>query len=229
MRLKNFFIMLTLFFLTLFGTTNVMAKGVNNRQDNILANAKLKADKAIDSRISVLNKLMSTTQINKTLSFNDKSAIVMDIQNSISVLNQQKSKVDSDTNIQSVRADIKPVMNLQIYALVIPKDRLLVTADDMTTLTTKLQNLTPQIQKLINDSKSQGKNVTSAQIQLDTINSLLGSINNRLTTDKKALLSIEQNNPTNAATLISIRQDLSSTRADFTKIKSNFKQLRGSL
>ncbi len=53
-----------------------------------------------------------------------------------------------------------------------------------------MSGFTPKIQNLINNLKSQGKDVTSLQASLDDINKILATINTQLSADKTTVLSV---------------------------------------
>lgn len=196
------------------------------RQENNLTNLKTRADKAIDNRIAQLNRLLGRIQNDSRLSADEKSTLSANIQTDITGLTSLKAKIDADTDITVARTDVKSIGNFKIFAVVVPQTRILITIDNLSALTLRLQGLTPKIQDLINNLKSQGKDVSGLQPLLDDINAQLSTINSKLSSDKATVLAVTATSPNAQATFVSTRQDLASVRQLFAKIRADIAQMR---
>lgn len=196
------------------------------RQENNLANLKQRADKAIDNRVNELNRLSTRVQNNSRLSTDEKSSISGNISTNITGLATLKAKIDADTDINTARADVKQITTFKIYAVVVPQTRILITIDNLLALDTRLQGLTPKIQDLINNLKSQGKDVSSTQSLLDDMNSQISNIFSKLSADKLTILAVKSDSSNPQAVFVSVRQDLATVRQLFAKIRADVGQMR---
>ncbi|MCL4366318.1 hypothetical protein M1437_03770 [Patescibacteria group bacterium] len=201
------------------------ATRIAQRQEQNLDNLKKRADKMINNRVSSLNKLLQRIQNDKRLSTDEKTSLSGDVQANITGLTQLKAKIDADTDITTVRADTRSIItNFRIHAIFEPKIRLLVTINHLSALQGRLSSLTPKLQTLINNLKSQGKDVSKLQSLLDDINSNLSTINSKLSADKQTVLSISISS--NPSVFAPVRQDLATVRGEFAQIRHDIGQMR---
>lgn len=196
------------------------------RQENNLTNLKQRADKAIDNRVNALNKLSSRIQNDSRLSADEKTSLSAEVQGDIKGLTDLKAKIDADTDISIARTDVKSITTFKVYSVLVPQIRILIVIDNLSALDTRLQGLTPKIQNLINNLKSQGKDVSTLQPLLDDINSQLSTISSKLSQDKSTILAVTPNSSNPHATFVSVRQDLATVRQDFAKIRSDIGKMR---
>lgn len=196
------------------------------RQTDQLSNLIKRANKAVDNRVDELNRLSTRIQNDKRLSADEKSTLTANIQTDITSLTNLKVKINADTDISTARTDIKQILAIRVYSVVVPQTRLLIVIDNLSALTSRLQGLTPKIQNLINNLKSQGKDVSALQPLLDDINSQLSTISSKLTQDKSTVLAVTATTSDPHSVFVSVRQDLSAVRQDFSKIRSDVGQMR---
>ncbi len=198
------------------------------RQNTQLDNLKKRADTAIDNRIATLNKLLTRIQNDNKLSSEIKTSLSADIQTSISSLTALKAKIDADTDLATTRTDAQSIVTgYRIYAVFIPKERLLVTIGNLLGQTSTLQSLTPKIQDLINNLKSQGKDTSKLQPLLDDVNSKLSTISSQLVADKTKVAAVSISDVDGSHTIfVAVRQDLAGVRSEFAQIRSDFAQMR---
>lgn len=195
------------------------------RQEQNLANLIKRADTLIDNRVNSLNKVSQRIQNDKRLSNDDKTFLTSQVQSTITSLTQLKAKIDADTDITVARTDAKSIItNFRIFAIFEPKIRILIVIDNLSALQTKLSALTPKLQDLINNLKSQGKDVSQLQPLLDDINANLSTISTKLAADKQAVLAVTVSS--NPSVFAPVRQDLATVRSDFAKIRSDIGQMR---
>lgn len=199
-----------------------------NKQANELQAIIKRADTLIGTRLNSLNKLLSRVQNDSRLSANEKSSLTSDIQNDITGLTNLKTKIDADTDATTARADAKTIItNYYVYAIFEPKVRLLITLNNLQTVTANMQALVPQLQNLINTFKAQGKDVTQLQSLLDDVSSQLQTINTTLTSDITTVEGISTTTQGASTTFSKVRQDIAQiVKTDFAKIRSDFVQMR---
>ncbi len=208
---------------------NRASKSATN-QSLRLSKIKERGDKLITNRINQLNRLLNRISNDKRLSAQEKTSLSSDIQADINGLTTLKAKIDADTDVDTAKADAKQIItNYYIYKIFVPKIRLLITIDNLQTLSTNMGQFTPEIQNLINTLKTQGKDVSNLQALLDDINSQLQTINTSLSSDKSKVEAVSISTQYYASIFIQVRQDLASVRADFAKIRKDIGQMRANL
>ena len=80
------------------------------------------AGKKIRKDINRLNRLIAITNKKTTLTAEQKSAIVNDINTDITSLNDLKAKINADTDVATVKTDVKSIMTLgSINAKYLPR------------------------------------------------------------------------------------------------------------
>ncbi|HUO75794.1 MAG TPA: hypothetical protein VMU12_02690 [Candidatus Paceibacterota bacterium] len=116
-------------------------------QTQLIARMKAAADKEIARRIASLSGLSTRVDGMKRVSDSAKSATLSDVQSQITALTALKTKIDADTDIATLRTDVKSIVNAyRIYRLVIPQGQILVAADRITTTITAFNALMAKIQ-----------------------------------------------------------------------------------
>src|SRR6185436_1872535 len=87
-----------------------------------MAQAKAKADQEITRRIDSLNKAISRLGEMKHLSDADKATLTATAQANITTLTNLKAKIDADTDLATLKADIQSITKAyRIYRLVLPR------------------------------------------------------------------------------------------------------------
>lgn len=197
------------------------------KQQNDLTQVKKRVDAEINRRIGGLNKLLQRIQNDQKLSADEKANLSGDVQSDINGLTSLKAKVDADTDITTIRSDAKQVVtNFKVNQIAIPKTRLLITIDNLQSVVTKISGFTPKIQDLINNLKSQGKDVTKLQALLDDVNSRLTSINAQLASDKTSVLGVTVSTSDPKSIFEQVRKDLAGVRQSIAQIRHDFGQMR---
>lgn len=145
------------------------AAGANDSQRVTVI--KSKADQEITRRLNQLGKLQSLIANAQKLSTADKTALSGEVSNTVSGLTSLKTKIDADTDLATLKTDVQAIFaEYRVYALVMPKVRLIRTADDQQAAEAKLQTLAGKLQTRIASAKANGKDVTTLQTQLDDLN-----------------------------------------------------------
>lgn len=197
------------------------------RQDASLTALKTRADNMIAARLNSLQQLLTRVQNDKHLSESDKTSLTSDITTAVSNLNTLKTKIDADTDLATLRSDAKSIVtSYRIYEIFEPKIRLLIIINNLLAENAKLSSLSGQIQTLLNQLKSQGKDVSGAQTALNDMNTQITAISALLATDKTLVsnITIQTSNP--QSIFSQVRKDYATIRADFAKIRNDIAIIR---
>ncbi|MDO8621479.1 MAG: hypothetical protein Q7R31_04355 [Candidatus Levybacteria bacterium] len=210
-------------------TINNSSKAAVREQEQIIR-LKQQGDKMVTQRIASLNILIARINNDKRLTSDEKTALSSDVQNAISGLTALKTKIDADTTVGDLKADIKQIAtNYKVYEVLEPKMRILVVIDNLQDISNRLSRLSPKLQVFIDDLKGQNKNVSDLPILLNDINSNLSAINTKLSADKIAIMNISVNTVNAKDAFVSVRKDLAQVRADFAKIRHDIALMRENL
>ncbi|HWA52372.1 MAG TPA: hypothetical protein VG895_04955 [Patescibacteria group bacterium] len=220
---KTFFITLISGLLIL-SPTVVLAQtptATNNR----ITIVKQKADAEIERRLTSLTNAISLVNGFKKLNDSQKTNFVTSINTQISDLNNLKTKIDADTDMQTLRADQKSIFDeYRIYMLYLPQTRILSAAeresetiDLMNQVSTKIAgriNGNANLQNTLNDANTK---LTDATTQETNATNLV--IN----------LAPDQGNTatsaSNTAALKSARADLQTALKDLQTAKTDFQTI----
>ncbi len=199
-----------------------------DKSANQLDNIKSRADALIMNRLDSLNELLNRVQNDSRLTTPEKSSLTQNIQQSVSGLTTLKAKIDADTNVTTARADAKTIITgYYVYAVFEPKIRLLVTLNNLQTTAGYVQALVPQLQNVINNVKSQGKDTTQLQQSLDDVSTQLKTINTTLISDITAVQNISTTTKRNSQDFSKVQQDIAQiVRSGFAKIRADFASMR---
>ncbi len=192
------------------------------------------ANTAIDKRVKDLNDLVSRVSEMKNVSSAEQTSISNSIQSEITNLNNLKTKIEADTDPASLKEDIKSITaDTRIYALVIPKDRILAASDKATTVINMLNAMGSKLQTRITDVQTSGKDVVALNSALADFNaklaeatSLNGSIASAIST-----LTPDQGNKTvldsNNLALKTAKQNVAKIDSDLASARKDVKTIMG--
>jgi len=198
---------------------NLQAKLIASRSalaSNQLSNLKQRADTEINRRIDALNKLLSILSQSKKLSASDAANLTSQVQADIDGLNTLKTKIDTDTDIATLRADVKSIINnYYIFAFFLDYIHLNAAFDRATTTTNNMTIVWTKLQTKITQAQNNGKDVTN-------LTTLLTDMQNKLNDAKSAIASAEteftglsaSGYPNNKSTLQDARSKLQTVYQD---------------
>lgn len=222
--MKKFLIAIPAFFLIV---TPVLAQSVtppvtqNANQANRIANAKAKADAEIDRRVTSINNLITHIQGLKRLSDADKTNFLTKAQTEINALTTLRAKIDADTDVPTLRNDIKSIFNeYRVYALFLPQVRILSSVDVMGDIADAMGQLASKLQTRINTAKSNGHDVTALQASLDDLQAKLTDAKTQYTNAENTVTGLvpdlgdKTKLASNTAALQSARADIKAGAAD---------------
>jgi hypothetical protein len=136
-----------------------------------ISDLKARADREIVRRTTALTLLITRLNNFKRLPDKDREEFKKAIQDEIKALNELKSKIDAETDLTMLKADVQSIVSsYRIFALFIPKIHLLAAADTMLTISDNLTALADRLQTAINIAKTKGNETTSLEADLKIIN-----------------------------------------------------------
>lgn len=139
----------------------------------------------IENRISLLNKLKTRIQENEKISADVKTQTIADIDTNIADLNTLKTKIAADTDLATLKADIKSIFEkFRIYMVAAPKGLGESLASQGQYILGRLEAIQRQLQTMLEQNKNAGKDISSLQSLIDQITAKL--------IDAKAQLAIAE-------------------------------------
>lgn len=230
---KIFFIFLIIILSLFFGLNvkTVSAQNTSSRasalQEKQIAKLREKGNLMIEKRVTELNALSLKINRDLDLTIEEKASLSADINSAVAGLNSLKEKIAADSEVTVLRTDVRKIVtNYRINTIVTPKTRILVVVNRLENLNEKIIKLIPQLQTLIADLKSQGKDTTAMQSALDEINSSLQIINNKLASVKSSVMSVTIASTDEKRIFTQARKDLASVRNEFASIRNNLTRLK---
>jgi hypothetical protein len=136
-----------------------------------IANAIKKADQEITRRITALTDLTTKVQAMTKVSATEQSSIANMAQSETANLTTLKAKIDADTDITTLKADVKSIAtDYRIFMLVIPQGRIYVASDKIQTAIDSYTAFAGKLQTRISDAQTAGKDMTAASASLADMN-----------------------------------------------------------
>lgn len=197
-----------------------------------IAKGKERAEQELDRRIKALNAL--NVRINKLvrLSADQKASLSSGIQSQISILNDLKTKISTDTDIDTLKTDIKSItQSYRIFMLIIPQGHIVSMADVINTTADMITAFGVKLQERITLAQNAGKDTTALTALLTDLNSktadaktqagLAVSLTANLKPDNSDQTVMKSNN--NA--LSSAREDLKTARLDLQTAREDGRKI----
>ena len=175
---------------------------------------KGKSDAEIDARIAALNGLQARVNEMTKISDSEKASLIASISENLSNMTTLKTKIDTDTDKLVLKSDAASITkSYRIYALILPKTRILAASDRISATVDILTNVKTKLQAGIATAQSNGKDVTA-------INSVMADMSAKLadaSTKGQAaatLVAALQPDQGNASVAASNKTALGTARAD---------------
>ena len=185
-------------------------------------------------RLSTLNALSAKVSSATKLSSADQATLSGEISTEIDGLNSLKTKLDADTTVGDAKTDAQAIIDgYRVYALIVPKVSLVKTADDQQVAEGKLSTLSVKLQTRISAAQTAGKNVTSLQTELTTLNSKVSAAQAISSNIESAVVNLQPSDyNSNHSVLSGDRDQLKTAQSDIqgalstaTTIITNLKNL----
>lgn len=181
--------------------------------------------KLINDRLFALAALKTEINANTNLSDSQKSSLKAMIETNISGLNNLLAKIQSDTDEATLKADSDKIYtDFRIYAVFIPKVKLLVNVYTQANHSAQVSDLLVRVQAKINSFSAAGADMSKNQIALDAAKSTLTQVDTKASTFTDKASSLKPSDyPTTSATVIA------QVKAGIREIRNFFVQVNTSL
>jgi hypothetical protein len=129
-----------------------------------------KADTEIAKRIDSLNQTLEKISSMKNVSDSEKASIKSDVQSEITKLEALKSKIDSDTDLATIKKDLASISTgSRIYMLVIPRMNILASVDKVNTISTMMETVVAKLTVRVSELKATGADVAAVETALANV------------------------------------------------------------
>lgn len=211
-----------------------LAQQQANQQTRV-QNGIQRGDTEINNRVNSLNGLVSRINDIKRLSATTKATLTAQVTSQISALQTLKTKIEADTDLTTLKADLKSILDsYRIYALFIPKTHILVASDGILQATSKFSDIETRLQTKIQSAQTAGKDVTSLNNALSDMQSKIADAQTQANNAVSVVTPLQPQADTSAyaSTLKGARtdlqtgiHDLQTARIDAQTIISGLKSL----
>jgi len=131
---------------------------------------------AIDVRLPALASARSDVAANPFLTDADRSALTTDIDATTTRLQSLQGEIRADTDLASLRDHCRSIFaDNRVFALVLPRTRLVVGADTATAAGAKLTGIAQKLAAAVDKARAAGRDVTQAQADLDAMKAQIAS------------------------------------------------------
>ncbi len=196
-----------------------------------LENLKQRANTEITRRITFLTELSGKLDNLKKLSDTDKASLKSQIQTQIDNLNALKTKINADTDITTLREDVKSILNgYYIFAYFRVKVSLYVAATRLTTTSDMLNTVYTKLQTRVNEEETKGTDVTLLKTLLSDMLAKITDANTQRDGAITALNTLDaQSFSKNKSPFLDIRSKLKLGAADLRAAYKNAVKIRQGL
>jgi len=135
----------------------------------------------IENRISLLAKLKTRIQGMESLTAEEKNKLTSDIDTNIADLNTLKTKIAADTDLATLKADIKSIFEkFRVYMVVAPRNLGQSSTKQGMYILGRLEAIERQLQTMLDQNKNAGKDTSSIQLLIDQVNAKLADAKTQL-------------------------------------------------
>ena len=196
-----------------------------------------RGNKEIDVRVAAMNELSTRIQSMVHLTDSEKSALSANFSNEISALNTLKTKLTTDTDKATLRADVASVTKAyRVFALVEPQGRITAASDRIISIVTTFQTINAKLAVKITAAQTAGHDVTALNAALADMTAKATDAQTQAQAAVSGVVSLAPDNgvaataTSNKAALVAARgaiktatDDLKAARADAQTIVQGLK------
>ncbi len=208
-------------------TLGPRAQKIEELQQSRITDLKTRADAEITRRITSLSSLVTRLGNIKHLTAAQVSSFTNEVNTEISNLTALKTKIDADTDLQTLRIDVQSIIkSYRVYALFLPQINLLDGADRALNVIGEFSALITKLQQRIQEAQNAGQNVSALQTSLQDMQSKITDA----TSQAQAIISsvsplTPDGYPGNKTTLQSARGMMKVIYQDFVEARSDAKTI----
>ena len=197
----------------------------------LMTNLKSRGDNEIDRRLQVLSTLANVVDESRHLSASDKSQLKDQIQSDQSGLSALKAKIDADTDLPTLRVDLRKIVtDFRVFVLLIPKIHMVRAIDLFQDAAGFLEKATTKLQSLIDTAKGQGKDTAADQTAFDDMLAKISDAKAKLQGLAAELLSLAPSGyPGNRSASMAAREKIRQAKTDLTEARADARKILGDL
>lgn len=206
-------------------TATASPSPLSTTQATHLANLKSHGTTEIERRLSNLNAALTKVSATTKLTAADKTALTNQINSEISSLTALKTKLTADTDLVTARTDVQSIVNdYRVYVLLLPKTRMVASADRFTEVETQLTTLASKLQAKVDADKTAGQDVSTIQKTLDDLKAKVADAQEKSTSVIAPLLALQPTDYNqNHAVLVNYRNSLQAAHTDVMAARDDAK------
>jgi hypothetical protein len=191
-----------------------------------LTNLKSKGTAEIDRRLANLNSALGKLNASTKLTAANKATLAKQIQDEIAGLTALKAKLAADTELATARTDVASIVSdYRVYALMLPKARLVSSADRFAVAEDKLQTLHDKL--AAKPLKDGANDVAEKLADMQAKITAAKTISDPLTAQLLAIQPTDYN--ANHATLVQYRASLKTAQDDLKAARDDAKSVIATL
>lgn len=195
-----------------------------SRSAERITNLKAAGVKTIDTRLADVDRLINKINGLSVITSSDKTALVSILNSAKSGLETLSTKIQGDTDLATLKADIKSIFTAyRIYEVVNPKVSGLIVADRITALITKLQSVSGKLSGLITSVNASGKDTTQMSTFFSDYQTQITAAQSQVAAAKTSFEAMDVTDTTAAKT------DFEAGKADLKTAMSDLQNARRDL
>lgn len=157
--------------LAMTGVLSTPALALTQAEQTKLTDIVSKGDQEITRRLTALNTAAKVISQTEKLSSADKQTLTDEVNSTVSGLTTLKTKLDADTTLTDARTDAKSILSdYRVYALVLPKVRLIKVSDGQIALEAKFSTLSATFLQRFAELKAAGQDTGVFEAALANMN-----------------------------------------------------------
>ncbi len=200
--------------------------------DAKIAPAIVKGDKEIDRRVKALTDLAARLGATQRVTATFKQTLTTNVQNQINGLTQLKAKIDADTDLETLKTDIKTITeSYRTFAMVMPQTNIAVAADREVTLVAMLNQLGAKLQARVQAAGQSGADVTKITVVLKDMSDKLADADIQVKASVSVSASLTPDNgdkdkmTANQQALKTARADIEASHKDLLAARKDAEQV----
>ena len=184
---------------------------------------KQACETAIDNRLSRITTLQNVLNGSQHVTSAHKSTLTSQLSAATSGLTGLKTKIDGDSDAATLRTDCRSIAeDYRIYVLVSPKVREVIVSDIETDIATRLDAIAAKIQSAIDKAKTNGKDVTTAQSDLDAMKTQIAAAKTAIGSVASSVIDLQPSDwPGAHDAMVTGRQSLRTGRNDLRSARDD--------
>lgn len=193
-----------------------------------MANAKTRADKELQRRITALQDLNTRVQAMQEVTATFKQSLANAVQTQITAFQALNAKIQADTDGATLKADIQSItQSYRVYALVLPQIHIAAAADRAVAIVSMMQTLGTKLNARIQAAAQAGANVTALTAALNDLAAKISDANTQAQASVSGSASLTPDNgdktvmASNTAALKASRKALQAVQQDLVAARKD--------